>query len=219
MIRRSCVSTLLLCLWVAVPTAAATIGPNDPTAILELLGLSPQDKRLHIAPLFNFSPFSATDETLAPVPGLADPLGTGVDPGLRVFGGTVQFMDLLGHFNGVAGAGESADIELPPGALDGINLLDNFIAVYLSYNGRAFDKSIWNLETAEVIERNGRPVTSETSPLSLAGFGSVSENLQPFLQVWTHCAAKEKRHHAMVESLRLSGSPCNVPVICQCYSS
>ncbi len=47
--------------------------------------------------------------------------------------------------------------------------------MYLSYDGRAFDKSLWNLQTAEVIERNGLPVTSETSPLSLSGFGYVSE--------------------------------------------
>lgn len=207
---------LSLFVWASMPAPAATIGPNDPTAILELLGLSPQDKRFITGPLFDFSPFSATNETV--VPGVADPLGTGVDPGLRVFGGTVQFMDLLGNFN-VAKSGDAAEVELPPGALNGINLLDNFIAVYLSYNGRAFDKSIWNLQAADVIDRNGRPVTSEASPLSLAGFGSVSANIQPYLKSWTRCAAKEKRHHAMLESMRRGGGPCSVPAVCQCYSS
>jgi len=216
MIRRASALIFLLLMWVTAPAPAANIGPNDPTAMLELLGLSAQDKRLITAPLFEFSPFSATNETF--IPGVADPLGTGVDPELRVFGGTVQFMDLLGNFN-VTKLDGIADIELPPGALNGINLLDNFIAVYLSYNGRAFDKSIWNLQNADVIDRNGRPVTSETSPLSLAGFGSVSENLQPYLQSWTRCAAQEKRHHAMVATLRRGGWPCNIPAVCQCYAS
>jgi hypothetical protein len=195
---------------------AAAISPNDPTAILELLGLAPHDKRLITAPLFDFSPFSASDATS--VPGLGDPLGSGVDPGLRVFGGTVQYMDLLGNFKAVTSV-NAEQIELPPGALSGINLLDNFTAVYLAYNGRAFDKSIWNLRSAEVVDRNGLPVTAETSPLSLAGFGSVAEHLQPYLQPWTRCGAKEKRYLAMADAKRRGGWACTVPAVCECYSS
>lgn len=216
MFGRSCYLVVLLCMLVTTPAFAATIGPNDPTAMLELLGLSPKDKRLLTAPLFTFSPFSATNDTV--VPGVADPLGTGVDPQLKVFGGTVQFMDLLGNFNASTG-GSAADVELPPGALNGINLLDNFIAVYLSYNGRAFDKSIWNLQGEEVIDRHGLPVTSETSPLTLAGYGSVAENLQPYLKTWNNCGGKAKRHRMMVDSLKRGGWVCTVPAVCVCYSS
>ncbi len=207
---------IFLCMLFPLPAPAAAIGPNDPTAILELLGLSSHDKRLVTAPLFEFSPFYATNDTT--VPGLGDPLGAGVDPGLRVFGGAVQFMDLLGNFN-AAKAANTEEVELPPGALNGINLLDNFIAVYLAYNGRAYDKSIWNLRTAEVEDRNGLPVTAEASPLSLAGYGSVAEHLQPYLQPWTRCAAKEKRYLEMNDAKKRGGWVCTVPAVCQCYSS
>jgi hypothetical protein len=216
MIRYFGTFIFLLSLWGTAPSTAATISSDDPTARLELLGLSSQDNRFLTAPLFYFSPFSATNNTV--VPGVADPLGTGVDPQLRVFGGTVQFMDLLGNFN-EAKPGDSASVELPPGALNGIDLLDNFIAVYLSYNRIAFDKSLWNLQTADVIDQDGRPVTSEMTPLTLAGYGSVSENLQPILKNWTDCAGKEKRHRALVQSLKRGGWPCAVPAVCECYSS
>ncbi len=216
MIRPIGAFIFLLSMWVTVPATAATISSNDQTAMLELRGLSSQDKRFLTAPLFNFSPFSATNNTV--VPGVADPLGTGVDPQLRVFGGTVHYMDLLGNFN-EGKPGDTAAVELPPGALSGVNLLDNFIAVYLSYKGIAFDESIWNLQGTDVIDRNGLPVTSETGPLTLAGYGSVAENLQPFLKNWTNCAGRQKRHHAMVASLKRGGWPCSVPALCECYSS
>jgi len=137
---------------------------------------------------------------------------------LKVFGGTVQFMDLLGNFTAAAGSA-AAEVELPPGALNGVNLLDNFIAVYLSYNGRAFDKTIWNLQGAEVIDRDGLPVTSETSPLTLAGYGTVAENLQPYLKNWNECAGKDKRLRMIVKSLKGGPWACNVPAVCVCYSS
>ena len=214
----NCITTLFLLLFLLVPlpAPAAAIGPNDPTAILELLGLAPHDKRLVIATLFDFSPFSATNTSV--VPGLSDPLGAGVDPGLRIFGGTVHYMDLLGNFKATKTPGEE-EIELPPNALSGINLLDNFIAVYLAYNGRAFDQSIWNLRTTEVEDRDGLPVTSETSPLSIAGYGSVADHLQPYLKPWTHCAAREKRYVAMLDAKRRGGWVCTVPAVCECYSS
>jgi hypothetical protein len=216
MINRLYTLVFLLMMLVTIPASAATISPNDPTARSELEGLSPQDKRLLTAPLISFSPFSATNNTV--VPGVADPLGTGVDPQLRVFGGTVQFMDLLGNFT-AADNGKAADLELPPGALNGVNLLDNFIAVYLSYNGRAFDKSVWSLPGAEVMDRNGLPVTSETSPLTLAGYGKVAENLQPYLKTWNHCSGREKRHRIMVQSVKRGAWACSVPAVCECYSS
>jgi len=215
MLKRSCFLVVLLSMLVTTPAFAAAIGPNDPTAMRELLGISSKDKRLLTAPLFTFSPFSATNGTV--VPGVSDPLGTGVDPQLKVFGGTVQFMDLLGNFN-ASTDGSAADVELPPGALSGINLLDNFIAVYLSYNGRAFDKSIWNLQSAEVIDRNGLPTTSDASPLTLAGYGSVAENLQPYLKTWNNCGGTTKRLRFMRRSAKSGGWVCSVPAVCECYS-
>ena len=194
--------------------SSASIEPGDTAAVLELHGLSQKDKRIITAPLFDFSPFSADNKTI--VPGFADPLGAGVDPGLRVFSGKVHFMDILGNFRAKQTDG-IADVELPPDALKGIDLLDNFLAVYLSYDGRAYDRSILNIAGAEVTERNGLPVTAETSPLSLAGYGSVSENLQPRSLHWTRCPDKEKRLRSMEKSIKRQQWPCAVPAVCQCY--
>jgi hypothetical protein len=194
--------------------SSASIDPDDAVAMLELQGLSPKDKRIITAPLFDFSPFIADNKTV--VPGFADPLGAGVDPGLRVFSGKVHFMDLLGNFN-VDKTDEVAEVELPPGALKGVDLLDNFLAVYLSYNGRAYDGSILQLAGAQIVERNGLPVTAETSPLSLAGYGSVSENLKPLSLHWTRCPGMEKRLRSMSKAMKRQQWPCTVPAVCQCY--
>jgi hypothetical protein len=214
MIKRVWAIVLLSTLWVCLPVLAASIDADDAAAVLESLGLSPKDKRSITTPLFEFSPFSANNRTV--VPGFADPLGMGVDPELRIFSGRVQFMDLLGNYN-AAKPNETVDIKLPQGALKGINLLDNFIAVYLSYNGRAFDSSLLNLQTAEVIERNGLPVTSETSPLTLAGFGSVADHLKPYSRHWTRCTAKDKRERALAKAIKSGRGPGSVPAASQCY--
>jgi hypothetical protein len=204
----------LLCLWAGAGVHSASIDPSSPAAVLESRGMSVDDNRSVAAHLFEFSPFSANNDTV--IPGFADPLGTGIDPGLRIFSGKVHYMDLLGNFD--VARGESAeDIELPDDALQGINLLDNFLAIYLSYDGRAYDTAQLNLHAAEVIERNGLPVTTETSPLSLAGFGSISENLKPLSMHWTRCPGREKRVQTMRKSIKQAGFPCVVPAVCQCY--
>jgi hypothetical protein len=211
---RICTIASLLCLWVSVPAPATNINPADAPTVVEPHSMSPQDRRFVTALLFDFSPFTANNRTI--VPGFADPLGTGIDPGLKLFSGKVYFMDLLGSVD-VSSSEDHVDIELPPGALDGVNLLDNLISMYLSYDGRAFDNSLFNLETAEVIERNGLPVTSETSPLSLSGFGAVSDNLTPFNVHWTRCPAQGKREREMAKSIKLFRGPCSVPGVCECY--
>lgn len=211
----SCSSIVaLLCLWVGGPATATTIGYSDTATLLEPLAMSSQDRRFLTALLFDFSPFTANNQTV--VAGFADPLGIGIDPALRIFDGKVYFMDLLGNFT-VSTLGDAEDFELPPGTLHGINLLDNIDAIYLSYEGRAFDNSLWNIETAEVIERNGLPVTSETSPLSLSGFGSVSEKLNPFNVLWNRCPSQDKREQAMTKSMKQGRAPCSTPGACQCY--
>ncbi len=184
--------------------------------MLEPLAMSAQDQRFISALLFDFSPFTADNHTI--VQGFADPLGTGVDPGLRIFGGKVYFMDLLGNFTAFTLA-DTAEIELPTGALQGIDLLDDVTSMYLSYDGRAFDKSLFNLQTAEVIQRNGLPVTSETSPLSLSGYGYVSDNFNPFNLHWTNCPSQEKRKRSIAESIEKGRPPCSAPGACVCYGN
>jgi hypothetical protein len=204
----------LLCLWAGANVQSASIDPNNPAAVLDARGLAADDNHSIAAQIFDFSPFSANNQTV--IPGFADPLGTGVDPDLKIFSGKVHFMDLLGNFT-VAKGQAPEDIELPKDALQGINLLDNFLAIYLSYDGRAYDTAQLNLHAAEVIERNGLPVTTETSPLSLAGFGSVSENLKPISMHWTRCPGREKRVETMRKSMKQNNYPCTVPAVCQCY--
>jgi hypothetical protein len=214
-IKRNCRAIFaLFCLWIGGPANATTIGSSDTSTQLEPLAKSSQDKRFLTALLFDFSPYTANNQRV--IAGLADPLGIGADSALRIFDGKVYFMDLLGNFT-VSSLGDSADFELPPGTLRGINLLDDVTSMYLSYEGRAFDKSLWNLETAEVIERNGLPVTSETSPLSLSGFGSVSEKFNPFNMLWNRCPSQDKREQAMSKSMKQGRAPCSTPGACQCY--
>lgn len=178
--------------------------------------MSSQDRRFSTSLLFDFSPFTANDQSI--VPGFADPLGMGIDPGLTVFSGSVNYMDLLGNFS-ISKLSDVEEIELPPGALQDIDLLDNMTSVYFAYDGRAFDKSLFNLQTAEIIERNGLPVTSETSPLSLSGFGFVSDNFNPFNVHWTNCPSQDKRKQSMTESIKLGRAPCSAPGACQCYGN
>jgi hypothetical protein len=199
-----------------MPAAATPITAGDRSANLEPLAMSAQDRRFNTALLFDFSPFTANNQTI--IQGFADPLGTGVDPGLRVFAGKVNFMDLLGYFT-IMKAADTVEIELPPEALHGIKLLDDLTSIYLSSDGRATDKSLFNLQTAEVIERNGLPITSETSPLSLSGYGSVSENLGPLNVHWTNCPSQEKRERLMAKAIKAGQHPCSVPGACVCFGN
>jgi hypothetical protein len=127
-------------------------------------------------------------------------------------------MDLLGNYQD-SKFRDYSDFELPPDALQGIDLLDDLSAMYLSYDGRAFDSSLFNLQSTQVIERNGLPVTSETSPLSLSGFGSVSDNFNPFSVPWSRCPSQDKRTRTMAQSIKLGRGPCSAPGACQCYGN
>jgi hypothetical protein len=204
----------VLCLWVTIPAAATPVDVGDRSATLEPPAMSAQDRRFGTALLFDFSPLIANNRTT--IQGFADPLGMGVDPALGVFDGKVKSIDLLGYFT-IWQAADTADIELPPDALHGINPLDNLTSVYLPFEGRATDKSLFNLRAAEVIERNGLPITSETSPLSLSGYGSVSENLGPLNVHWTSCASQDKRKRSMAKAMKAGQHPCSVPGACVCF--
>jgi len=197
----------------SVRVVAGSIDPNDASVLFETLGTSSsQEKRFLTEPIFDFSPFSANNHTV--VPGFADPLGTGIDPGLKVFAGKVQFMDLLGDYN-VARNDRTAEIELPYGTMRADDLLSSFLSRYLEH-GRAFDQSLMSVQNAQVTERNGLPVTTETSPLTLAGFGSVADNLKPFFLHWTACPGRDKRDESMAKSKELRRPACSAPGVCIC---
>lgn len=216
MIRDRIVSMIvcLICLLAGTCAFAASINPSDPSAILDHRGLTTGDGRASALHLFDFSPFTASNHSQ--IPGFADPLGTGAEAGLKVFSGKVHFMDLLGNY--ATSRQETAKtIELPKNALQGINLLDNFLALYLSYDGRAYDTAQLRLPASGTMQRNGLPVTTETSPLSLEGFGSVSKNIKPISLHWTRCPGREKRLTTMRKFMAQGSAPCAVPAVCQCY--
>lgn len=111
------------------------------------------------------------------VPELADPMALGRDTGLSIFDGRVHHIDLLA--NPVMDDPDLADIELPPGSLRGIDILEDLKTLYLSYDGRAFDKSILDVKNAEMTEYRNVPHTTEGTPLSLMGFGNIVDNRRP----------------------------------------
>lgn len=147
-------------------------------------------------PVFDTAPFEPPQKRS--VPGFADPLGIGADQKLSVFSGVVQFMDLLGDFT-LEHDKDIAAAALPPNALKGMDYRDDLLEGILTGKRRAFDPSLLNVKSGSVREINGRPVTSETSPLSLAGYGVVSEYLKPVREHWTRCPAVEKRARVMDE--------------------
>lgn len=142
------------------------------------------------ASVFDVAPFQANNKTI--VPGFADPLGTGIDPKLRLFSGKVHNMDVLGDYNAAAQTAEES-VALPPNALRGLDIRDDLLTAILSGEERAFDQSVLQIKGSELHQLGGLPVTSESSPLSLAGFGTVSEYLKPFRLHWTLCAETNKR--------------------------
>lgn len=162
----------LLHLMISFSVTAAPIYPENEAVTPEPGIWSFKSRRLITVPLLEVSPVPADKPTS--LPEFSDPMGLDIDTGLRVFTGNLYFMDLLANPR-IAIPGDTAEIELPPGALRGIDILDDLDSLYLSYDGRSYDSSVLNLENAEIIKRKGLPVTSEGSPLSLTGFGLIAD--------------------------------------------
>lgn len=187
-----CKTALFALLFTAVHAHAGRMLPAPLVLVLEPGSKYTFEKAILKTPIFEITPFSSLGNTV--VPGFADPLGIGVDPQLRAFAGAVHFMDVLGDFSTEPNE-DVANIELPPGALNGLDYRDNLIAPITSGKQRAYDASLLDVKKVkgEGYELNGVPVTDETSPLSLAGFGVVSEFLIPIRLHWTLCPSVEKR--------------------------
>ena len=163
-------SISLLSLLVSIPLSATPIYPDTESVAIEP-GRAPYDKKPHITvPLLETSPVP-TDKPTS-LPDYSDPMDIGVDNWTSLFPGGAHYMDLL-VISGNADSDVVAEMELPPGSLRGIDILDDLGSLYLSYDGRAFDDSILNLEAAELTERKGLPVTTEGAPISLINFGII----------------------------------------------
>ncbi|NND68304.1 MAG: hypothetical protein HKN19_12020 [Halioglobus sp.] len=172
----------------SLPASAYYIDTDDPSKVLRLRGASHIEISAVTAPLFEFAPFRASPRNR--VHGFADPLGLGKDFGLRVFYGNVHYMDLLGEYEGLRVI-DHVDVELPPGVVRGNQLITNYVERFFTGKVRAVDRSLYNLNHTDTRTRWGLPVTEETSPLSLAGFGSVSDFIRPMMRDWYHCHPAE----------------------------
>jgi hypothetical protein len=205
----------LLCFWVSLVASASEIRPGQSWASSRHLDSPSRPLTSDILEIFEFS--QIIPEKQVPLPGFSNPLGTAIVSGTRVFSGKLHFFDVLGDNISHSGA-DSQDIELPSGALAGIKLLDDLDALYYSYDGRAFDKSLWDLSIAKVIMRDDLPVTSETGPLSLSGYGSVSTHFKPYDVHWTQCPSLDKREFAMTKAIKKRRGPCSIKGVCQCFN-
>lgn len=128
------------------------------------------DEKRFTVPLLTMSP--VPPDAAGSAPELSDPLGLGFTTHLNPFDRNVHFMDMLAKPYIPAQAG-ILDIELLTGTLRDIDMLDDLDAFYYSYDGRAFDNAILDLQAAEIVEFNGVPRTREGAPLSIMGFGKV----------------------------------------------
>jgi len=158
-------AAVLLCLPIGVPATATPVYPGG--VVVSPDSKSLEDRRrftiqlMHVAPLPTDQPVSA--------PELANPLHLDREIALRTFGREVHYSDLLA--SSMIPDPDPLDLELPPGALRGIDILDDLDSLYLSYDGRAFDKAVLDIGDAKIIDKKGVPVTTDGSPLSLGDFG------------------------------------------------
>lgn len=138
-------------------------GPDSPTL---------EDKRRYTMRLMSAGPLP--QQTATAVPELTDPMALGHDTGLKIFDEPVQHLDLLAKPS--MDGPDPADIELPPGSLRGIDILDDLEALFLPYDGRALDPSVLDVGNAEITEYRGVPQTTDGTPLNLLGFGRLIDN-------------------------------------------
>jgi len=158
----------LLYLLLTVPAAATPIFPED--VVVSPDSGSLEDRRRYTMQLMKVAPLP-TDQPVS-APELANPLHMDRDITLRTFGGLIYFLDLLASPD--LSDPELVEIELPRGALRGIDILEDLNTLYLSYDGRAFDKAVFDVRRADIMERKGPPVTTEGSPLTLGNFGVIT---------------------------------------------
>ncbi|MCB1842448.1 MAG: hypothetical protein KDI09_05750 [Halioglobus sp.] len=165
-------------------TQAGRIDPERAAVVHAPTGLKIVQRDVTAASLFDFAPFAAHAETR--VPGFSDPLGAGWNGSMSVLKGSVQNIDILGDFHPTS----------PFDPSDGIPTQDNLQASYLLSillhgaplpSKKDLVTSQLNLTHSPLSQLSDRPKTVETTPLILAGFGSVTEKPGPVSLHWTQC--------------------------------
>lgn len=158
---------ILLFMLGGISTTAAPIYPSDqqPNSNSSTL----EERRRFTLYLMKTSPLPTNMPNASPA--LANPMDMENEFPLSVIGDQIYYIDLLASsMNRLAGP---ADIELPPGTMRSIDILDDLRSLYLSYDGRAFDSTVLDVGNAEIIEHRGLPVTTDGSPLSIGQFGVI----------------------------------------------
>tara|TARA_R110002072_G_scaffold154142_2_gene303868 strand:+ start:2227 stop:2844 length:618 start_codon:yes stop_codon:yes gene_type:complete len=168
-------------------------------------GLQLVEQKLRLSQLFDFSPLTNKGRTRLP-PGFSDPLGTGSEHTMTVFSGAVQNMDILGDFHP---SNPFDPTEVAP-TLE--SLQTSFLVNLLVYSAPLPAKSVLvsnqlNLMYSPKSELSERPKTIETSPLNLAGFGSVKEHPGPVSLHWTQCPDYEFKRYLMNKTTAKKASP------------
>lgn len=158
----------LLYLLLGVPAAATPIYPEDRATSPDSTSL--EERRRYTMQLMQAAPFP-TDYPVS-ARELTNPLDMDGEIVLQTFGRLIYNIDLLA--SPMIPDPDLADIELPPGALRGIDILEDLDSLYLSYGGRAFDKTVLDVSHAEITEQKGLPITTDASPLTMGGFGEIT---------------------------------------------
>ena len=149
---------------------AEPIFHGDPLKVASNAASMLADEKRFTVPLLTMSP--VPPDAAGSVPELSDPLGLGFTTHLNPFDRNVHFIDMLAKPY-IPAQADMLDIELLTGTLRDIDMLDDLDAFYYSYDGRAFDNAILDLQAAEIVEFNGLPRTREGAPISIMGFGKV----------------------------------------------
>lgn len=198
----------MVCLLLALPTLATPIEPGKGADNHPGGGATTAD-------LFEFSPF--TPISLGPLEGFSDPLGAGVDPLFGVFSGSVHNLDLLGNLT-ITREFEPANLKpATSAALHTSDIINMLLYSYLAPKSRQLLAIQLNLDDATLMEIGGTPMTTETAPLSLVGFGSVSDpGVKPANVHWTHCPEAQKRAVLFKAQGKRLGKLCTRPP-CDCF--
>lgn len=189
-------TALLLFAVLATPAYAHFIDPSVPAFGLRVGNPSPEALQKITTPLFQFAPFRPHANNR--VPAISDPLGFGVDPALKLYSGLLFNSDLLGYFHSLK-TNIHNDLELPQGTVHQSVLVTNYVTRFFGGKLRAADRSLTRLNHAGERTWLGLPTTLETSPLTLAGFGTVGESIRPMRRSWLQCDGVERRMYVMKE--------------------
>lgn len=165
-------------------TYASRIDTDTTSIVISPSGYKVVANEKQPAKVFEFAPF--TGHKKRTVRGFSDPLGTGADPSLKVFSGVVKDMDLLGDFH-PANPYDPTELAPTQESLETAEIINSILYdVYIPGKNELLGDQI-NLKKAKSSKYHPKPRTAETSPLVIAGFGSIDDYTRPLHLHWTHC--------------------------------